>query len=177
MDFKSAFWQIELDENSSYLTVFHTNEKVYRYKRFTVGLKPAHGELNSFLRPIFAYIPNRHLIHDDLIIATQTMDEHLTTLKDVMNAISKSGFTLNPAKCTFGKNKIDLWGMIYGEEGVRPNLTKVQALDYITPPQTKEELMSFLCMMHSNSDFTPNFSKESGILQELTKKNHILKGQ
>ena len=28
MDFKSAFWQIELDESSRYLTVFHTNDKL-----------------------------------------------------------------------------------------------------------------------------------------------------
>ena len=31
--------------------------------------------------------------------------------------------------------------------------------------------MSFLCMMQSNSDFIPNFSKESGALRELTKEN------
>ena len=53
-------------------------------------LKPAQGELNAALLPIFADIRNTHLIHDDLIIATQTMNEHLTTLKDVMNAMSIS---------------------------------------------------------------------------------------
>lgn len=77
-----------------------------------MGLKPAKGELNATLRPIFADIPNTHLIHDDLIIATQTIDEHLSTLKDAMNAISKSDLTLNPSKCTFGKNELsgyDIW--------------------------------------------------------------------
>ena len=65
--------------------------------------------------------------------------------------------------------------MIYGEEGVYPNPAKVQALDYITPPETKEELLSFLCTMHSSSDFIPNFAKESGTLREVTKKNTNLK--
>ena len=170
INFKSAFWQIELDENSRYLTVFHTNEKLYRHKRLTMGLKPAQGELNATLPPIFANIPNTHLIHDDLIIANQTVDEYLTTLKDVMNVISKSGLTLNPSKCTFGKNEINFWGMIYGQ-GVRPDPAKVQALDYITPRQIEEELISFLCMMQLNSDFIPNFAKESGTLRELAKKN------
>ena len=45
LDFKSAFWQIELDESSRYLTVFHTNDKLYRYKCLTMGIKPAQGEL------------------------------------------------------------------------------------------------------------------------------------
>lgn len=65
--------------------------------------------------------------------------------------------------------------MIYGEEGVYPNSAKVQALDYITPPETKEELLRFLRMMNSNSDFIPNFAKESGTLREVTKKNTNLK--
>ena len=29
MDFKSAFWQIEIEEKSRYLTVFHANDKLY----------------------------------------------------------------------------------------------------------------------------------------------------
>ena len=29
MDFKSAFWQIEIEEKSRYLTVFHANGKLY----------------------------------------------------------------------------------------------------------------------------------------------------
>ena len=49
MDFKSEFWQIELDESSRYLTVFHTNDKFYRYKHLTMGIKPPQGELNVAL--------------------------------------------------------------------------------------------------------------------------------
>ena len=71
-----------------------------------VGIKPGQGELNAALRPIFADIRNIHFVHDDLIIATQSMDELLNTLKDVVNAISKSGLTLNTSKC-FDKNKIN----------------------------------------------------------------------
>ena len=43
MDFKSAFWQIELEPESRYLTVFHANDKLYRYKRLTMGLEPSQG--------------------------------------------------------------------------------------------------------------------------------------
>ena len=33
--------------------------------------------------------------------------------------------------------------MMYGEEGVRTDPDKVQGLEYITPPQNREELMRF----------------------------------
>ena len=102
-DLKSAFWQIELDPESRYLTVFHANGTLYRYKRFTMGLKPAQGELNVALKPIFAHTPQVHLIHDDLIIATKTHEEHKEAVLQVMQAISNPGLTLNSEKCSFGE--------------------------------------------------------------------------
>ena len=169
MDFKSAFWQLELHPDSRYLTVFHANDKLYRYKRLTMGLKPAQGELNSALQPLFAHIPLAHLIHDDLIIAATTPDEHDAALDQVMQAINAAGLTLNPQKCEFGQSEIKFWGMTITSEGVGPDPSKVDALDHLRPPTSKQDLNSFLCMMQSNSDFIPNFSKRSATLRELTK--------
>ena len=61
--------------------------------------------------------------------------------------------------------------MRIGSTGVRPDPAKVEALNHITPPKSKEELLSFLCMMQSNADFIPNFSRHAAKLRELTKKN------
>ena len=53
MDFKTAFWQIEIEEESRYLTVFHPNGKLFQYKRLTIGLKPSQDELNTVPKPVF----------------------------------------------------------------------------------------------------------------------------
>ena len=37
IDFKSVFWQLELDTESHALTVFHVNNKLYRYTRLIIG--------------------------------------------------------------------------------------------------------------------------------------------
>lgn len=171
MDFKSAFWQIQLHPDSRYLTTFHANDKLYRYKRLTMGVKPAQGELNMALQPLFAHIPHAHLIHDDLIVATETDAEHNIAIAAVMQAIATAGITLNPSKCTFGSSEIEFWGLRIGSTGVRPDPAKVEALSHITPPRSKVELISFLCMMQSNADFIPNFAQHAAKLRELTKKN------
>jgi hypothetical protein len=132
MDFKSAFWQIELHPDSRYLTVFHANDKLYRYKRLTMGVKPAQGELNVALQPLFANIPQAHLIHDDLIVAAKNDVEHNKAIEEVMKAIFSAGITLNPNKCTFGASEIEFWGLRIGSTGVRPSPVKVDALNYIT---------------------------------------------
>ena len=87
LDFKSAFWQLELHPDSRYFTVFHANNKLYRYTCLIMGVKSAHSELNAVLRPIFGHMPHVFLIHDDLIIATKTTSEHKDTLLKVMEAI------------------------------------------------------------------------------------------
>ena len=43
-----------------------------------MGLKPAQGELNAALQPLFAHLPAVHVIHDDVVIATVTEMEHIS---------------------------------------------------------------------------------------------------
>ena len=135
LDFKSAFWQLELDPESRKYTVFYGAENLlYRYKRLLMGFKPAQGELNMALKPVFAHIPNVFLIHDDLVIATESREEHMAAIIAVMEAILKAGFTLNPTKCVFGLSQIKFWGMLISAEGVRPDPEKVRALEHLARP-------------------------------------------
>ena len=85
------------------------------------------------------------------------------------NCLSRAGLTLNASKCEFGQSEIEFWGMRIGEYGIQPDPAKVEALEHLKPPNTKEELVSFLCMLQSNADFIQNFAKKSAILRELTK--------
>ena len=41
LDFKSASHQIEIDESSRYITVFHAGYKLIPYRKLTVRSKPA----------------------------------------------------------------------------------------------------------------------------------------
>ena len=127
------------------------------------------AELNAALQPLFANIERVHLIHDDLIIAARSLEEHNKLLKKVMKIISDSGITLNAKKCVLGENEIKVCGLIVSAEGVHPDTEKVDALKYMSPPENKSELLRFMCIMQSNSDFIPNFSKLAAPLREITK--------
>ena len=176
VDLRYAFWQLYLAIQSRHLTVFECNGKLYRYKRMTMGIKTAQGELNAALRPLLQDIEDAHHIHDDIIIASKDMKSHLKAVKQVLQAIKEAGMTLNPTKCEFAKKEIRFWGLIVSAEGVKPDPEKVEALEHLEAPRTKEEVRSFLCMMQSNAEFIPNFSKISANLRELTRdKVHFIK--
>ena len=83
-----------------------------------MGVKPALGELNTALKPIFTHIPNVYLIHDGLIIAAKTFNEHNLALEEVMKAIDQANLTDNPKKCSFGKMEIAFWEMIFSSSGI-----------------------------------------------------------
>lgn len=110
MDVRPTFWQIDLDEKPRYLTVFNSDDNLYKQKRLTTVLKSAQGEINVALRPIFMQIGNVHLIHDAANVATETFEDHVNMIREVMQTASLTGLTLNPAKCYFKFHEIKFWG-------------------------------------------------------------------
>ena len=107
LDFKSAFWQLEEHPDSLYLAVFCENEKLYQYTRLIMGVKTALRELNAALKPIFTHIRNVYLIHDDLIIAAKTFNEHNLAIQDVMKAMDEANLILNLKNVLLKKRKLD----------------------------------------------------------------------
>ena len=171
LDFASAFHQLEIDENSRLLTVFHANGRLMRYKRLTMGTTPASGELNKALRPIFQDIEHSHVIQDDLIIGGDTQQSHDKTLNLVCQRIEDIGMTLNPEKCIISSDKIPWWGMEISKEGISPDSKKVDALKHMTPPKSRDEVKSLYCMLQSNKDFIPSLASKTVHIRVLLKKN------
>ena len=160
LDFKSTFWQLELHPDPRYLTVFHPNDKLYLYIKLIMGENPAQGQLNAALKPIFSHIPNGYLIHDIFMyFHINIFKDHNLALQEVMKAIDQANLALNSKKCSFAKTETAFWGIIFPSSSVRPDLEKIKALKNLTPPKNRSELKSFICMMQSNNDFIPNFSK------------------
>ena len=171
LDFRSAFHQLELEEDSRLLTVFHGDGRLMRYNRLTMGSTPASGELTKALRPLFQHIKGAHIIHDDLIVAGTDDADHDTTLHQVCATIVESGMSLNLEKTIIGKEQIPWWGLIITGDGIMPDPQKVSALKHASPPKSKEELLSFLCMIQANKDFIPNLARKTVHLRQLTKKH------
>ena len=71
-----------------------------------MGVKTALRELNAALKPIFTHIRNVYLIHDDLIIAAKTFNEHNLEIQDVMKAIDEANLILNLKNVLLEKRKL-----------------------------------------------------------------------
>lgn len=80
------------------------------------------------IQATFSDIPGFHAMHDGVVIAGTTSQEHDNSLTSFLEWLLALGMTLNTAKCLSRQGEIPFWGMIVSAEGVKPDPERVQCL-------------------------------------------------
>jgi len=65
---------------------------------------------------------------DDVLIYSNTLQQHRNDVSNILEAIRKSGMKVKPSKCQFHQNEREYLGFIIGQEGVKTNPVKTQAI-------------------------------------------------
>ena len=68
LDATSGFWQIPLDEESSFLTCFNTPFGRYRFQRLPFGIKSAPEVYQRVMEELFDDIKGCEVIADDIMV-------------------------------------------------------------------------------------------------------------
>ena len=85
--------------------------------------------LNSLERPDFVTV-----YLDDVLIFSDTLNDHLSHLRQVIGRIMEAGLKLKPAKCCFVKQEVSYLGHIITPRGILPNPKLVEAVrDFPVP--------------------------------------------
>ena len=136
------------------------------------------GMMNSaatFNRVVRKVLADHHAFSDsfidDIIIFSETWENHLEHIKVVLGALHCAGLTVNPRKCEFGSKQIEFLGHLIGNSQELPTPEKVQAILNIPVPVKKKKVRSFLGSINFYRTFIPNFSTKSAPLSDMTKKN------
>ena len=77
-------------------------------------------------------------------------------------------------KCTIGATEVEYLGYRVGENGIRPDPRKVQAIVNMPIPTTKELLTTFLSKLGFHLHFITNFQERTKVLRELLKSKDFL---
>ena len=76
VDEKDGFWQVPLDDESSYFCTFNTPYGRYRFKRMPFDIKSAPEVFHKKNESIFGNIDGVEVILDDIIVAAGDEQEH-----------------------------------------------------------------------------------------------------
>jgi len=76
---------------------------------------------------------------------------------------------LNTDKCVFKVTSLNFLGHELSSNGIRPAADKIKSLRDFRPPQTSEEVRSFLGLVNYVGKFLPDLATKTFFLRELTK--------
>lgn len=169
LDIKEAFHQVELDEDSRYITTFITHMGLFQYKRLMYGIVIAPEIFQRILEQILSRCgKNTVNFIDDILVFGETESEHDEALESVLSTLKEYGVLLNKDKCVFKVQKLEFLGHTISSEGIQPSSDKIEALRKFRAPSCPEEVRSFLGLVTYIGRFLPNLATITAPLRELT---------
>jgi len=81
---------------------------------------------------------------DDILIFTQTMEEHRDIVRRVLQILADNKLLLYPKKCKFHQTKIDYLGVILSQNNVEADPTKIKGVADWLKPHDRREVQQFL---------------------------------
>ena len=171
LDLAQAYHQLELHEDSRYITTFSTHVGLFRYKRLNYGTNAAAEIFQYTLQQQLQGLTGVRNIADDIIVYGQTREEHDIALDNCLKRLYNRGFRLNESKCRFLSTSLDFFGQVFSEAGIQPDPKRVTDLLNAPRSQNVREVRSLLGMANYSSKYIENFATITTPLRELTKKN------
>ena len=173
IDMSSGFFQMQLSPNSSKYTAFNTCFGTYKFKRVPMGLHTAPNSFQLLMDKILRGLTFKSCLCylDDVLICSETFQQHLCDLQEVFDRFRNAGLKLNPQKCSFANSSAIFLGHHISKEGIRPPPDRVKALSEFPPPQNVKQLRRALGMFNWFRKFIPNYSSVAEPLTRLLKKN------
>ena len=85
-----------------------------------------------------------NVIVDDVMIHSETDQQHDRHLLQALKKCHKIRLKLKPEKCIFGAEHVQFYGNTVGCQGLQPDPKKIDFIMRIPAPMFKTELLSFL---------------------------------
>ncbi|GFX17366.1 transposon Tf2-9 polyprotein [Trichonephila clavipes] len=146
MDLRSGYWQIEIDEADREKTAFITPEGLYEFKVMPFGLCNAPATFERMMDNLLRHFKwtMRLCYLDDIIVFSETFEDHLIRLRLVLKCLQEAGLKLNSKKCLFAAQEKKILGHLVSSNGVRPDPDKIKAVRNFPTPKNIHDIRSFL---------------------------------
>ena len=171
IDLQTAFLQLPLDEISKKLTTINTSEGLYVYNYLPFGTSCSPAIFQSFMSELLADIDSIIVYQDDILILTETLNQHNKILDQVLCTLMSAGIKINRGKSQFFTKSVNYLGHIFDETGIHPCTEKIRAILDAPSPTNVKELQSFIGLCNFYHRFVRNFSDNFHLLYTLLKKD------
>lgn len=107
---------------------------------------------------------------DDLFIASETVEQNMAVIKEVLTLLREHGFELNFRKCQFLRKEIEFLGYVISADGITLSPRHTDAVKNFKQPKNAHEVQRFLGLTNYFRKFIKDYAIKAHPLQNLLKK-------
>jgi hypothetical protein len=172
LDLTQGYYQLRIAPEDVHKTAFTTHIGLYEYKVLPMGLSNSVSVFQRAMNSIFApYIGKFVCVYlDDILVFSKTPEEHLEHLEAVFKLLEEHKLYIRMHKCTFNTPEVKYLGHIVGNNQMKPDPKKVQAVAEWPLPNNVHHLRAFLGLVNYFSKFIDKHAAKSRPLTELLRK-------
>ena len=171
IDLRSAYLQMEMDDESKTLLTFNTHKGLYQLNRLAFGIAFAPAMWQRVMDQLLSGIPKTQCIIDDIIVTGETDDKHLRNLEMVLQRLLDAGLRAHPAKTRFFNAKTEYCGHAVSADGLHKLPAKVDVIRDAPQLTNVSQHRSFLGPVNYYARFLPNLSTMLHPLNRLLQHN------
>ena len=170
LDLKAGYWQVEMAEECKAYTAFTCGPLgFYECDTMPFGATNAPATFQRLMHDCLGDLNmNWCIVYlDDIIIFSDTKEEHIKRLEAVFQKLMAAGLKLKPTKCFFFRDEIEYLGHVVSGKGISTNPKKIEAVTKWPTPKTVYDVRSFLGFVGYYRRFIKNFSKITKPIREV----------
>ena len=170
LELKAGYWQVEMAEECKAYTAFTCGPLgFYECDTMPFGATNAPATFQRLMHDCLGELNmNWCIVYlDDIIIFSDTKEEHLKRLEAVFQKLCAAGLKLKPSKCFFFREEIKYLGHVVSGKGISTNPKKIEAVSKWPTPKTVYDVRSFLGFVGYYRRFIRNFSRITKPIREV----------
>ena len=153
-------------------TAFRTQYGHYEFLVMSFGFTNALAAFMDLMTRVFRPYVDQFVVVfiDDILVYSKDAQEHEQHLKIVLQTLREKKLNAKLSKSDFWLNEVSFLGHIVSAEGIRVDLTKIEAVVNWKPPRNVTEVRSFLGLAGYYRRFLRGFSVIASPLTKLLTK-------
>ena len=167
VDLLQGYYQVPLTSRASPISAFVTPSGLWEWTVLPFGLRNAPATFQRLMTYVTGDLVGVRCYLDDLVVWSETWEDHLTRLRSLFQALQEANLTINLKKSEFGHAHVTYLGHVVGQGNVAPVSAKVEAILQYPVPDSRKALMRFIGMIGYYRRFCQNFAQVSAPLTDL----------
>ena len=171
VDLRSGYYQIRIREGDEWKTAFKTKGGLYEWLVMPFGLSNAPSTFMRLMNQVFRPFIGRFVVvyFDDILVYSQSEEEHLDHLTQVMKVLEKEKLYGNLKKCSFFTQEVTFLGYIVTAQGIKVDESKIEAIRSWPTPSSIHDVRSFHGLASFYRRFIRDFSTITAPMTDVLK--------